>query len=87
VNATGSLEEIDLYGKLRDRGELTVRTRTVIGAVAVPHHLTSLLLNELDTARTRFHDEWVSANLVRLFVDGSSGMYPPSDRRPRKLVR
>jgi predicted amidohydrolase YtcJ len=77
VNATGSLEEIELYGMLRDRGELTVRTRTAIGAVAVPHHLTPELLNELDTARTRFHDEWVSANLVKFFVDGSSGMYPP----------
>ncbi len=77
VNATGNLEEIELYGKLRDRGELTVRTRTAFGAVAVPHHLTPELLNELDTARTRFHDEWVSANLVKFFVDGSSGMYPP----------
>jgi predicted amidohydrolase YtcJ len=77
VNATGDLEEIELYGMLRDRGELTVRTRTAIGAVGVPHHLTPELLNELDTARTRFHDEWVSANLVKFFVDGSSGMYPP----------
>ena len=82
VNATGSLEEIELYGMLRDRGELTVRTRTAIGAVAVPHHLTPELLNELDTARTRFHDEWVSANLVKFFVDGSSGMYPPLVYRP-----
>lgn len=77
VNATGSLEEIELYGMLRDRGELTVRTRTAFGAVAVPHHLTPELLSELDSARTRFHDEWISANLVKFFVDGSSGMYPP----------
>jgi predicted amidohydrolase YtcJ len=77
VNATGSLEEIELYGMLRDRGELTVRTRTALGAVAVPHHLTPEFLEELDTARRRFHDEWVSANLVKFFVDGSSGMYPP----------
>jgi len=82
VNATGSLDEIELYGMLRDRGELTVRTRTAIGAVAVPHHLTPELLNELETARTRFHDEWVSANLVKFFVDGSSGMYPPLVYRP-----
>jgi len=77
VNATGSLEEIELYGMLRDRGELTVRTRSAIGAVGAPHHLTSMLLDQLDAARTRFHDEWVSANLVKFFVDGSSGMYPP----------
>src|SRR5579862_3485680 len=32
-NATGSLDEIELYATLRDRGELTVRTRTAFGAV------------------------------------------------------
>ncbi len=77
VNATGNLTEIELYGLLRDRGELTVRTRTAFGAVAVPQRLTPQLLADLETARTRFHDEWVSANLVKFFVDGSSGMYPP----------
>jgi predicted amidohydrolase YtcJ len=40
VNATGSLPEIELYAALRDRGELTVRTRTAFGAVAVNHRLT-----------------------------------------------
>ena len=35
VNATGNLEEIELYGILRDRGQLTVRTKTSFGAVAV----------------------------------------------------
>ena len=34
VNATGNLAEIQLYGILRDRGELTVRTKTSFGAVA-----------------------------------------------------
>jgi len=77
VNATGNLAEIELYGMLRDRGELTVRTRTAFGAVAVPHHLTPAFLQDLDTARRRYHDEWVSANVVKFFVDGSSGMYPP----------
>jgi predicted amidohydrolase YtcJ len=77
VNATGDLSEIELYGHLRDRGELTVRTRTAFGAVAVPHHLTPKFLADLETARARYHDEWVSANLVKFFADGSSGMYPP----------
>ena len=77
VNATGNLAEIELYGQLRDRGQLTVRTRTAFGSVAVPHRLTPQLLADLESARTRFHDEWVSANLVKFFVDGSSGMYPP----------
>jgi predicted amidohydrolase YtcJ len=77
VNATGNLAELELYGMLRDRGELTVRTRTAFGAVAVPHRLTPAFLEDLDTARRRYHDEWVSANDVKFFVDGSSGMYPP----------
>lgn len=77
VNATGDLAEIELYGKLRDRGELTVRTRTAFGAVAVQHRLTPQFLADLDAARNRYHDEWVSANAVKFFADGSSGMYPP----------
>ena len=77
VNATGDLAEIELYGQLRDRGELTVRTRTAFGAVAVPHRLTPQFLADIEAARTRFHDEWVSANVVKFFADGSSGMYPP----------
>jgi predicted amidohydrolase YtcJ len=77
VNATGSLAEIELYGTLRDRGKLTVRTRTSFGAVAVQHHLTPSFLAELDQARQRFHDEWVAANLVKFFADGSTGLLPP----------
>ena len=77
VNATGSLAEIELYGTLRDRGKLTVRTRTSFGAVAVQHHLTPAFLAQLDQARQRFHDEWVAANLVKFFADGSTGLLPP----------
>jgi predicted amidohydrolase YtcJ len=77
VNATGDLAEIELYGTLRDRGTLTVRTRTAFGAVAVPHRLTPRFLADLETARTRYHDEWVSANLVKFFADGSTGLAPP----------
>ncbi len=77
VNATGDLAEIKLYGALRDSGELTVRTRTAFGAVAVPHHLTPQFLAELEEARSLYHDDWVSANLVKFFADGSTGLVPP----------
>jgi predicted amidohydrolase YtcJ len=77
VNATGDLREIELYAALRDRGELTVRTRTAFGAVAVPHRLTPEFLADLETARTRYHDDWVAANLVKFFADGSTGLIPP----------
>jgi predicted amidohydrolase YtcJ len=77
VNATGDLAEIKLYATLRDRGTLTVRTRTSFGAVAVPHHLTPGFLADLEEARRSYHDEWVSANLVKFFIDGGTGLLPP----------
>jgi predicted amidohydrolase YtcJ len=89
VNATGSLAEIELYAALRDRGQLTVRTRTSFGAVAVNHHLTPEFLANLEKARTQYHDDWVSTNLVKFFSDGGSGMIPPLTYEPaeyKKLV-
>ncbi len=77
VNATGNLAEIKLFGALRDAKELTVRTRTAFGAVAVPHHLSAAFLADLEEARSTYHDEWVSANLVKFFADGSTGLVPP----------
>ena len=89
VNATGDLKEIELYAALRDRGELTVRTKTSFGAVAVNHHLTGEFLSDLEKARTFYHDDWVSANLVKFFVDGGTGLVPPLTYTPdeyKKLV-
>jgi predicted amidohydrolase YtcJ len=77
VNATGDLAELELYAALRDRGMLTVRTRTSFGSVAVQHHLTAGFLADLERARQLYHDEWVSANLVKFFADGSTGLIPP----------
>ncbi len=77
VNATGNLAEIRLYATLHQRGKLTVRTRTAFGSVAVAHRLTPEYMADLDEARSRYHDEWVSANLVKFFADGFSGLLPP----------
>jgi predicted amidohydrolase YtcJ len=77
VNATGDLAELKLYAALRDRGEMTVRTRTAFGAVAVQHRLTPQFLAELDQARGLYHDDWVAANLVKFFADGGTGLIPP----------
>jgi predicted amidohydrolase YtcJ len=82
VNATGDLAEIKLYAALRDRGALTVRTRTAFGAIATPHRLTPQFLADLDEARTVYHDEWVSANLVKFFADGFTGLLAPLVYRP-----
>jgi predicted amidohydrolase YtcJ len=77
VNATGDLAEIELYAALRDRGALTIRTRTSFGAVAVQHHLTPDFLASLEQARRLYHDDWVAANLVKFFADGGTGLIPP----------
>jgi predicted amidohydrolase YtcJ len=82
VNATGDLKEIKLYAALRDRGALTVRTRTAFGAVATPHRLTPQFLADLEEARTNYHDEWVSANLVKFFADGFTGLLAPLVYKP-----
>jgi predicted amidohydrolase YtcJ len=85
VNASGDLDEIRLYAALRDRGLLNVRTRTAFGAVSVPHHLTARFLADLEEARTKYHDEWVSANLVKFFADGFTGLLPPLVYRPEEF--
>ncbi len=85
VNATGNLQEIRLYAALRDRGLLTVRTRTAFGAVAVPQQLSPRFLADLEEARTSYHDEWVSANLVKFFADGFSGLLQPLVYRPEEF--
>ncbi|MFI4888949.1 MAG: amidohydrolase [Steroidobacterales bacterium] len=77
VNASGDLAEIRRYAALRDRGELTIRIRSAFASVAVPHKLTPQFLSDLEQARSEYHDEWLAANLVKFFADGSTGQIPP----------
>jgi len=88
VEVTGDLPELEALGALRDRGELTVRTKTAFGKVGVNHHLNPQLLADLDKARKMYHDDWVSANLVKFFSDGV-GNPPPMFYDPaeyKKLI-
>jgi len=43
----------------------------------VQHHLTPGFLADLEHARALYHDDWVSANLVKFFADGGTGLIPP----------
>jgi predicted amidohydrolase YtcJ len=89
TNASGSLAETELYAALRARGQLTVRVKTAFGAIGVRHHLTPEFLADLDKARGLYHDDWVSANLVKFFADGGTGAIPPLMYEPaeyKKLV-
>ena len=58
-----------------------MRTKTAFGSVAVKHKLTPEFLAQLDKARTTYHDDWVSANLVKFFSDGAGGppLYDPAE--------
>jgi hypothetical protein len=67
VNANGSPEEMELYAELRRRGELTVRMKT---ALMMKPQLSAATLAEFDAARRRFHDEWLSAGVIKAFLDG-----------------
>ena len=73
---------IDLHGR-------TVIPGSSDSHAAVNHHLSPQFLADLEQARTRYHDDWVSANLVQFFADGGSGMIPPLTYEPaeyKKLV-
>lgn len=87
VNATGNLDEIRLFGTLHQRGLLTVRTRTAFGSVALPHRLTPQFLADLEEARRTYHDDWVAANLVKFFLDGSTGLVPPLVYEPHEYQK
>jgi predicted amidohydrolase YtcJ len=82
VNAAGDLEDLRRFGTMRDRGELTVRVRSAFGAVAVQHHLSPQFLADLEVARHDYHDDWLQANLVKFFADGSTGRVPPLVYQP-----
>ncbi|WP_420383623.1 amidohydrolase [Novosphingobium sp.] len=67
---TGGLDELRAWDAIRKRGELTLRVRQSFGAVAVNHHMTDKFLADLELARTTWHDDWLSANIVKFFMDG-----------------
>jgi predicted amidohydrolase YtcJ len=75
VLATGGLKDLAAYDALRKRGELTLRMRQAFAQVAVNHHWTPQFLADLEKARTTYHDDWISADMVKFFMDG--GPEPP----------
>lgn len=71
VALTGGLDDLKAYDELRKRGLLTLRIRQGFAAVSVRHKLTPEFLADLETARKTWHDDWISANLVKFFMDGA----------------
>ena len=81
VVLTGGLDDLRALDVLRKRGDLTLRVRQAFASVAVNHHMTPAFFADLETARTTWHDDWLSANIVKFFMDGdpTPPLYKPED--------
>ena len=67
-SAGGDFEYFDLYDQLRKNGELTARFS--IAYFLDPPGLTPEIRNSLDKARSTYHDDWLSAGVVKTMLDG-----------------
>jgi hypothetical protein len=67
VNASGSIEEMELYDELRKKAELTVRMTT---ALMMEPRLSEKTIAMYEEGRRRFHDEWVRGGVIKAFMDG-----------------
>ncbi|MBV8596677.1 MAG: amidohydrolase [Candidatus Eremiobacteraeota bacterium] len=71
VNASGDLNEMDLYDTLRLRRKLSLRTTNAYSDLnGKPHTLTPAELDDFEEARRRYRDDWVRAGIVKFFMDG-----------------
>ncbi len=61
-------ENADLYDELRKNGVLSVRIYYAYGLA--PSGLTPRIIKRLEQARRQYHDEWISANAVKFYMDG-----------------
>ncbi len=62
------LQNVELYDELRKNGELSVRM--YMAYHLDPPALTHDSLLQIEAARARYHDEWISAGAVKFFLDG-----------------
>lgn len=67
-SAGGDFEQLDLLQELRENKQLTVRFH--LAYVLTPPELRPEDLNAIETARKKFHDEWIDVNSVKFFLDG-----------------
>jgi hypothetical protein len=66
--ASGDFEDLDLYDEMRRRGDLTVRMR--IAYFLDPPALRPSDLEAIESARKKYSSEWLSADAVKLRLDG-----------------
>ena len=84
----GDLQNADLYDELHRAGEMTVRF--YMAYRAAPPALAADSVKEIEAARARYHDEWISAGAVKFFLDGvieshTAAMLQPYSDDPRQI--
>jgi hypothetical protein len=62
------LKSVDALEELRNSGELTLRM--YLAYRVDPPTITPSQFQEIEEARRRYHDEWISAGAVKFFMDG-----------------
>jgi predicted amidohydrolase YtcJ len=67
-SAGGDFEHLDVFQELRDENQLSLRLH--VAYVLDPLGLRQQDLDALESARKKFHDEWIDANSVKFFLDG-----------------
>jgi predicted amidohydrolase YtcJ len=67
-SAGGDFEHLDLYDELHRQRQQTLRF--YISYFLNPPELRTKDLDSIETARKKFHDEWIDTNVVKMMVDG-----------------
>src|SRR5581483_1441134 len=65
---TGDFANLELYDELHRSGQLTVRM--YMAYRANPPSLTPGDIEQVESARRRYHDEWLGVGGVKMFLDG-----------------
>lgn len=84
-NASGSAEELEIYGELRAKGTLDMR---VYAALSAPSAMTTAALDAFDELREKYPDDPVfKTGAVKLMADGvveahTAAMLEPYSNRP-----
>jgi predicted amidohydrolase YtcJ len=67
-SAGGDFEHLDVFQELRDENQLSLRLH--VAYVLEPVGVRPQDFDALESARKKFHDEWIDANSVKFFLDG-----------------
>jgi len=67
-SAGGDFEVLDLYDELRRAGDLTLRF--TIAYFQDPPQLRPQDIDAVESARKKFHDDWIDTNAVKFMLDG-----------------